>query len=118
MKNILIGILIVAILGAGLVVGILLVNQQAVFKQKAATPTGSATVSILPSISSFERNTPYPISVYFNTKSISVSGVAVRLTFSNLGVTSSKDRKSTRLNSSHQIISYAVFCLKKKKKNK
>src|SRR5207244_9839567 len=25
-----------------------------------------------------------------------------------------KDRKSTRLNSSHQIISYAVFCLKKK----
>src|SRR5207244_7854069 len=29
---------------------------------------------------------------------------------------SSRDRKSTRLNSSHQIISYAVFCLKKKKK--
>src|SRR5258708_22624184 len=27
----------------------------------------------------------------------------------------SRDRKSTRLNSSHQIISYAVFCLKKKK---
>src|SRR5207244_10571601 len=34
------------------------------------------------------------------------------------GVTSAywgPDRKSTRLNSSHQIISYAVFCLKKKK---
>src|SRR5258708_9386217 len=29
----------------------------------------------------------------------------------------SEDRKSTRLNSSHQIISYAVFCLKKKKKH-
>src|SRR5258708_14440992 len=29
----------------------------------------------------------------------------------------SPDRKSTRLNSSHQIISYAVFCLKKKKSN-
>src|SRR5258708_17521640 len=27
---------------------------------------------------------------------------------------SKRDRKSTRLNSSHQIISYAVFCLKKK----
>src|SRR5436189_3769762 len=27
-----------------------------------------------------------------------------------------KDRKSTRLNSSHRCISYAVFCLKKKKK--
>src|SRR2546430_6525673 len=29
-----------------------------------------------------------------------------------------KDRKSTRLNSSHSQISYAVFCLKKKKKTK
>src|SRR5436190_9492053 len=29
-----------------------------------------------------------------------------------------QDRKSTRLNSSHTVISYAVFCLKKKKKKK
>src|SRR5207248_11178449 len=29
-----------------------------------------------------------------------------------------QDRKSTRLNSSHRTISYAVFCLKKKKKDK
>src|SRR5437764_11192541 len=29
----------------------------------------------------------------------------------------SRDRKSTRLNSSHRCISYAVFCLKKKKQN-
>src|SRR5256885_3872063 len=28
-----------------------------------------------------------------------------------------EDRKSTRLNSSHLVISYAVFCLKKKKRN-
>src|SRR5437764_1599626 len=33
-------------------------------------------------------------------------------------VTDDKDRKSTRLNSSHRCISYAVFCLKKKKKKK
>src|SRR6266478_8204783 len=31
---------------------------------------------------------------------------------------SPRDRKSTRLNSSHSQISYAVFCLKKKNKNK
>src|SRR5256885_12138287 len=30
-------------------------------------------------------------------------------------VTGRRDRKSTRLNSSHLVISYAVFCLKKKK---
>src|SRR5205809_8126501 len=33
------------------------------------------------------------------------------------GVHDVEDRKSTRLNSSHGYISYAVFCLKKKKKN-
>src|SRR2546430_14766099 len=32
------------------------------------------------------------------------------------GTTRASDRKSTRLNSSHSQISYAVFCLKKKKK--
>src|SRR5207253_10757375 len=45
---------------------------------------------------------------HFNTDSdcyTNVNGVAV-------------DRKSTRLNSSHVAISYAVFCLKKKKNNK
>src|SRR2546430_12453733 len=34
------------------------------------------------------------------------------------GVELHEDRKSTRLNSSHSQISYAVFCLKKKKQNK
>src|SRR3712207_6985575 len=33
------------------------------------------------------------------------------------GLITDRDRKSTRLNSSHANISYAVFCLKKKKKN-
>src|SRR3712207_7046638 len=33
-----------------------------------------------------------------------------------IGYVAGKDRKSTRLNSSHANISYAVFCLKKKKK--
>src|SRR2546430_12844379 len=34
------------------------------------------------------------------------------------GLKRARDRKSTRLNSSHSQISYAVFCLKKKKMNK
>src|SRR5690349_23770505 len=34
------------------------------------------------------------------------------------GIDSGEDRKSTRLNSSHVEISYAVFCLKKKKNRK
>src|SRR2546430_9959699 len=35
----------------------------------------------------------------------------------HMGIIGGIDRKSTRLNSSHSQISYAVFCLKKKKKN-
>src|SRR2546430_6784149 len=39
-----------------------------------------------------------------------------RVRFGIIGVGMQGDRKSTRLNSSHSQISYAVFCLKKKKK--
>src|SRR5256885_10711658 len=43
-------------------------------------------------------------------------GIAPGTDFANAHLEATKDRKSTRLNSSHLVISYAVFCLKKKKK--
>src|SRR2546427_9329627 len=54
---------------------------------------------------------------------VAVTGRIARVTveewFRNSGpLMDEGDRKSTRLNSSHSQISYAVFCLKKKKKNK
>src|SRR5258708_26855088 len=45
-----------------------------------------------------------------------ITSSASRVTVGSERAQSCGDRKSTRLNSSHQIISYAVFCLKKKKK--
>ena len=46
-------------------------------------------------------------------------GANVFLEGTNYGASSDRaDRKSTRLNSSHALISYAVFCLKKKKNKK
>src|SRR5205085_11531653 len=42
---------------------------------------------------------------------------AIANQYFTLGMFNGLDRKSTRLNSSHSQISYAVFCLKKKKKN-
>src|SRR5438132_7101353 len=47
-----------------------------------------------------------------------VASKGERRELSDLGCASEGDRKSTRLNSSHTVISYAVFCLKKKKKKK
>src|SRR5256885_8868644 len=39
----------------------------------------------------------------------------IEMRFDQIAVELQRDRKSTRLNSSHLVISYAVFCLKKKK---
>src|SRR5207248_6183079 len=47
---------------------------------------------------------------------VDVEGVAVLVTAVVDAAHGPVDRKSTRLNSSHRTISYAVFCLKKKKK--
>src|SRR5690606_42010461 len=46
-----------------------------------------------------------------------MQGTAIRCAFVSTNSITQGDRKSTRLNSSHVKISYAVFCLKKKKKN-
>src|SRR2546422_4195752 len=45
-------------------------------------------------------------------------GTGFEFTFCFKPLEAERDRKSTRLNSSHGYISYAVFCLKKKKKKR
>src|SRR5258708_26973452 len=57
----------------------------------------------------------YYVSTVFLGLDHSFSGT-LPLVFETMIFAEGGDRKSTRLNSSHQIISYAVFCLKKKKK--
>src|SRR5438445_13867538 len=52
--------------------------------------------------------------VFFRTN----LGTAMQAAGDNPQMIRALDRKSTRLNSSHANISYAVFCLKKKKKHK
>src|SRR5207248_5252373 len=52
---------------------------------------------------------------YDATASITESGTCVPPGPSKKAIGCARDRKSTRLNSSHRTISYAVFCLKKKK---
>src|SRR5689334_23712792 len=71
------------------------------------------------------RSTLFPYTTLFRSVSAARSFAAqhgypldVRQEFLGLGAANLavSDRKSTRLNSSHSSISYAVFCLKKKKK--
>src|SRR5438034_8426670 len=67
-------------------------------------------------------STLFPYTTLFRSRSAAAAGAAESretVYVFNVGskdVTLIEDRKSTRLNSSHTVISYAVFCLKKKKK--
>src|SRR5262245_64704184 len=76
------------------------------------------------------RSTLFPYTTLFRSEHVSRTHLSTIIPFSAfrakeaigaVGVTGdvlNRDRKSTRLNSSHLGISYAVFCLKKKKKHK
>src|SRR5215204_1353656 len=66
------------------------------------------------------RSTLFPYTTLFRSLSASAAAIPARIASSADARTSSatrseRDRKSTRRNSSHTVISYAVFCLKKKK---
>src|SRR5437762_8146138 len=60
------------------------------------------------------RSTLFPYTTLFRSHSRSHRGAAPQGQRWH-SIEESTDRKSTRLNSSHRCISYAVFCLKKKK---
>src|SRR2546430_5702944 len=71
------------------------------------------------------RSTLFPYTTLFRSPSIMSaiasservrSGTVPAAASQGVLIESPRDRKSTRLNSSHSQISYAVFCLKKKKK--
>src|SRR5688572_31292172 len=63
------------------------------------------------------RSTLFPYTTLFRSRNKVFNGKWGFVTFVDNGrVWQPGDRKSTRLNSSHSQISYAVFCLKKKKK--
>src|SRR5689334_23939591 len=62
------------------------------------------------------RSTLFPYTTLFRSVSVEIDALAIRacaLDMRGFGERA-RDRKSTRLNSSHSSISYAVFCLKKK----
>src|SRR3989442_9648871 len=61
------------------------------------------------------RSTLFPYTTLFRSRSPVHDLLTMIARFTPKGLSPSEDRKSTRLNSSHVRISYAVFCLKKKK---
>src|SRR5947199_1607759 len=77
--------------------------------------------TLFPYTTLFRSEIPLVGSSVLSESSRPDSASAVNLPYSDspsIGEVSAIDRKSTRLNSSHLGISYAVFCLKKKKQRK
>src|SRR2546430_11172816 len=66
------------------------------------------------------RSTLFPYTTLFRSRWGAARGFACEVIDSSPGEVAGikRDRKSTRLNSSHSQISYAVFCLKKKNREK
>src|SRR2546430_5042652 len=64
------------------------------------------------------RSTLFPYTTLFRSRSRSRCSPSGSTASPITSGCTPRDRKSTRLNSSHSQISYAVFCLKKKKKKK
>src|SRR5438034_6322890 len=65
-------------------------------------------------ISLWDTNTPFEVI----EKILAPDGLGIVDEWKLARSLTTRDRKSTRLNSSHTVISYAVFCLKKKKQQK
>src|SRR2546429_6708017 len=80
-----------------------------------AEPSAAASCVSWGSAGSSERISVTSFEPEFALFSVTRAAVSVRESDAALSITK-RDRKSTRLNSSHGYISYAVFCLKKKKK--
>src|SRR2546429_998915 len=61
------------------------------------------------------RSTLFPYTTLFRSQYVAVNEWQIEEISKGMAEADRGDRKSTRLNSSHGYISYAVFCLKKKK---
>src|SRR2546426_8379706 len=64
------------------------------------------------------RSTLFPYTTLFRSSPAGEAVPRLPPTVPRLRICGEPDRKSTRLNSSHLVISYAVFCLKKKRKHR
>ncbi|QQS39425.1 hypothetical protein IPM62_02325 [Candidatus Woesebacteria bacterium] len=71
----------------GIVSGALLLRRNTEIRDQAAVPGGRGSVKILPNSGSYNVSDNIPVSVYFNTDGVPVSGVSVRISYPFSGTT-------------------------------
>jgi len=86
-KKIIVALLIILVAIGGFVSGLILLNQSQNTQEQASVPTGQATVKIQPNSGNYKVGDSIDFNVLVNTANISVSGIAVRLTYPFSGST-------------------------------
>jgi len=86
-KKIVAALVIILVAVGGFVAGLILLQQDQDFEQKAAVPGGQATVSVEPATGNFDVDQTISPKIYFDTANISISGIAIRLSYPYSGST-------------------------------
>lgn len=86
-KRIIFAIIVLLVAGGGIIMGLRLIRERQELREEAAVPGGQAQASLSPETGSFGVGDTFPISVYFNTANIPISGISVRLTYPYSGTT-------------------------------
>jgi hypothetical protein len=86
-KRIITALLLILVVAGGAIAGLVLLRQRTSVEQEAAVPGGVAEVSIFPTSGSFNVGDTFPISIYFNTANVAVSGIEIRLMYPFTGTT-------------------------------
>lgn len=99
-KKVLVAVLIIVVAIGGFVAGLNLLKQRQELREEAAVPGGKTEVSISPATGNFDVDDTFQASVSFNTASIAISGVAVRLTYVYSGSSPEMTVEKIEINSS------------------
>lgn len=99
-KKIIIASVIILVGVAGIVVGMVLLRERQNLGEEASVVGGRATVTLSPESGNYDVGDTIPVSVYFDTDGIAVSGVAVRLVYPYSGSTPEISAGDIEINSS------------------
>jgi len=86
-KRTIFAIIVLLVAGAGIIMGLRLMRERQELREEAAVPGGQAQASLFPETGLFGVGDTFPVSIYFNTANIPISGISIRLTYPYSGAT-------------------------------
>ena len=91
-------IIFILFLGVSIFLTAILVRQRQEIRKKASVPQGVATIRLSPETGTYAPDQSFPVSIYFNTAGISVSGIALRITYPYTGTSPELEASNIQIN--------------------